>query len=378
MIYFDNAATGGVKPKSVISAVKFALENYSANPGRSGHSLSVNTADMVYKAREKSARFFGAEGAETVVFTQNCTQAINFVLKGILRRGDHVIVSSLEHNAVMRPLVKIGVNYSIAEVSATDDNETVKNFSNLIKPNTKLVFCTGASNVTGKILPISRIGELCRKQGIFFGVDAAQIAGVADIDMKRQNIDFLCVAPHKGLGAPMGIGILIARKNIPQTILEGGTGTNSIEFIQPDSLPEKLESGTINVPAIAGVSAGIEHISKAGIRRIYLHELGLIQHLYKEIEKRKKIKLYTPFPKMDSYAPLLVFNLEGTDSFKLANMLSNEGIATRGGLHCAPLAHKQIGTPQSGAVRVSAGYFNTMEEINRFLRVIDTKILKKT
>lgn len=376
MIYFDNAATTGVKPVRVINAVKYALENYCANPGRSGHEASVKVADMVYKTREKLANFFGAEGPENVVFTMNCTHSANCVLKGLLRRGDHVVVSSLEHNAVMRPLVKTGVSYSVAEVSLTNDRETVKNFSEKIKPNTKLIFCTGASNVLGKILPIDKIGELCRKKGIFFAVDAAQTAGVLPINMQKLNLDYLCIAPHKGLYAPMGIGILIARKNIPNTLIEGGTGTNSLELYQPESLPERLESGTLNVPGIAGLSAGVDYVNEIGLEKIYNHELKLIQRLYEGLKGLPKIKLYTPYPQKDFYAPLLSFNMDGIDSIKLSQMLSENSIAVRGGLHCAPSAHSQIHTLEEGTVRVSVGSFNNEREIDTFLGVLRRKFLK--
>lgn len=376
MIYFDNAATTGVKPTRVTNAVKYALDHYCANPGRSGHEASAKVADMVYKTREKLANFFGAEGPENVVFTMNCTHSANCVLKGVLRLGDHVVVSSLEHNAVMRPLVKTGVSYSVAEVSLTNDEQTVKNFSKKIKPNTKLVFCTGASNVLGKILPIGRIGELCRKRGIFFAVDAAQTAGVLPINMQKSNIDYLCVAPHKGLYAPMGIGILIARKNIPNTLIEGGTGTNSLELYQPESLPERLESGTLNVPGIAGISAGIDYVSEIGLEKLYNHELKLIQRLYAGLKNLPKIKLNTPYPLKGVYAPLLSFNLDGIGSIKLAQMLSENGIAVRGGLHCAPSAHSQIHTLEEGTVRVSVGSFNNEREIDAFLGVLRRKFLK--
>lgn len=378
MIYFDNAATTGVKPARVTNAVKYALENYSANPGRSGHEASVKAAEMVFKTRERLAHFFGAEGPETVVFTMNCTHSANCVLKGVLRRGDHVVVSSLEHNAVMRPLVKTGVSYSVAEASLTDDEQTVKNFCKQIKPNTKMIFCTGASNVIGKILPIEKIGELCRKKGIFFAVDAAQTAGVLPINMQKQNIDYLCIAPHKGLYAPMGVGVLIARKNIPETVIEGGTGTNSIELYQPESLPERLESGTLNVPAIAGISAGLGYVESIGLEKLYNHELKLMQRLYSELKKNPQIKLYTPEPLRESYAPLLSFNVEGIESIKLADMLSSHKIAVRGGLHCAPTAHRQIGTLEDGTVRVSVGSFNTEHEIEAFLSVLRQKILKNS
>ena len=374
IIYFDNAATTGIKPKSVVRAVNFALENLSANPGRSGHSKSVGAAETVYKAREKLSDFFGSEGPETVVFTQNCTHAVNCVLKGLLKKGDHCIISSLEHNAVVRPLVKTGVSYSVAEVSLTDDDETVKNFVEKIKPNTKLIFCTGASNVLGKILPIEKIGAICRKRGIYFGVDAAQTAGVLPIDMKKQNIDFLCIAPHKGLYAPMGIGVLIARKPLPDTIIEGGTGTNSSELFQPSFLPERLESGTVNVPGIAGIMGGLEFVKTKGTESIYQNELRLIQMLYKKLEDNEDVTLYTPYPEAGMYVPLLTFNVKNMTSYEAASILADNKIAVRGGLHCAPFAHRQIGTLEGGAVRVAVAYFNNSSEIDYFAKTVKTKL----
>ncbi len=376
MIYFDNAATSGIKPVGVVNAVKYALENYSANPGRSGHTLSVKVAEKVYETREKLSNFFNSDGAETVIFTQNCTHAINCVLKGILKRGDHCVISSLEHNAVVRPLVKTGISYSIATVSLTDDKKTVENFKEKIKPNTRLVLCMGASNVLGKVLPIKDIGEICKAKGIVFCVDAAQTAGVIPIDMQKMNIDFLCIAPHKGLYAPMGVGVLIARKSLPNTIIEGGTGTNSLELYQPDTLPERLESGTINVPAIAGISAGVDYVEKIGVNKLYKGELRLIQSLYSNIANLDGITVYTPFPKEGVYAPLLSFNVKGMDSSKAASILSQNGIAVRGGLHCSPFAHRQIGTLENGAVRVSVSSFNNHREIEALTKIMSGKLLK--
>ena len=378
MIYFDNAATTGKKPPEVINAVNNALKNYCANPGRSGHIPSVKTAEVIYGVREKVADFFGSSGPEKVCFTLNCTHSINCVLKGVLRKGDHVVVSSLEHNAVMRPLKKIGVSFDIAQVSLTDDSVTISNIAKKIKPNTKLVLCTGASNVLGKILPVKEIGALCRKKSVLFAVDAAQTAGVIPINMKEMNIDYLCIAPHKGLYAPMGVGILICEKWMPVTLIEGGTGTNSIEMHQPDALPERLESGTLNVPAILGVGAGIDHIKKIGVTRIYNGELALISRLYNGLKNFKGIKLYTPDPVKYSYAPVLSFNFGDLPSTDVAEILSENGIAVRGGLHCAPTAHSQIGTLSQGTARVSVATFNTVDEINRFLNIVDRKIVKKT
>lgn len=377
MIYFDNAATTGKKPDNVIKAVEYSLKNYSANPGRSGHMASVKTAEAVYKVREKIADFFGADGAENVVFTLNCTHSINCVIKGILRKGDHVVVSSLEHNAVMRPLVKSGVSYTIAEVNMKDDEITLQNFKNKIKANTKLVICTGASNVFGKILPIGKIGKICKEKGVFFAVDGAQIAGVLPINMAQQNIDFLCIAPHKGLYAPMGVGALIARKHINETIIEGGTGTNSLEMSQPEMLPERLESGTVNVSGIMGISAGVDFVKKMGIERLYLKELELTQKLYKGLKMLPKIILYTEYPKVWSFVPVISFNVEGLSSEKTAVLLSNNGVFVRGGLHCAPFAHRQMGTLEGGTVRISVSAFNNYGEIDALLQILKEKIIKK-
>ena len=370
MIYFDNAATTGKKPTEVIRAVDGALRELSANPGRSGHNASLKTADAVYSVREKAAEFFGASGAENVVFTLNCTHSINCVIKGVLKKGEHAVTSSLEHNSVMRPLIKEEIPFDTAYVSLADDSLTLREFERKIRPNTRLVICTGASNVLGKTLPIAEIGALCRERGVLFAVDAAQIAGVMPINMRQMNIDYLCVAPHKGLYAPMGIGVLICEKPIENTIIEGGTGTNSAELVQPEGLPERLESGTVNVPEIMGLSAGIDYVKGVGIKKIYSHEMKLIRYLYKELSKNDRVQLYTPEPKDGDYPPVLSFNVHGKTSAEVSQYLNGKGIAVRGGLHCAPSAHRQIGTLDIGAVRVSVAAFNTPAEITSLIKAI--------
>lgn len=373
MIYFDNAATTGKKPESVINAVEKALKFYNANPGRSGHTMSAKCADAVYKVREKVSTFFGASGPENVVFTMNCTHSINCILKGVLNRGDHVIVSSLEHNAVMRPLKSTGVIFDVAKVDFENDEKTLQEFKSKIKPNTKLIICTGGSNVFGKLLPVEKIGKLCKSRGILFAVDGAQIAGVIPINMKQMNIDYLAIAPHKGLYSPMGIGILICEKPIEKTIIEGGTGTNSIELFQPDLLPEKLESGTVNLPAIFGVGAGIDFVSEKGIKKIHSYELRLLDEVYDALAKREFVELYCKRPKSDMYAPVLSFNIKGVHSELVSSFLSKNGVAVRGGLHCAPVAHRYMGTVDIGTVRVSTSVFNTNAEINNFIRLISNE-----
>ena len=371
MIYLDNAATTYPKPQSVIKAVDDALKK-SANPGRSGHTLSQSTAISVYEVREKLKDMFSAPAVENVVFTLNCTHAINYVLKGLIKSGDRIVTSSFEHNAVMRPLEKLkkqGVHIDIAESYPDDKEATVRSFSRLINTNTKLVICTAASNVIGLKMPIKEIGMMCKQFGISFCVDAAQLAGVCDINMKECNIDYLCIAAHKGLYAPMGTGVLITKDNRLDTIIEGGTGTASIMLNQPNDLPEMLESGTINVPGIIGLGAGIDFVKSKGFDKIYNHEMGLVKRLYKQLKSTPGVKLYTPEPD-DNYAPVLSFNINGLNSVDSASKLNSLGFATRAGLHCAPFAHKRIGTIESGTVRICPSVFTSGQDIDKFAAAV--------
>ena len=369
MINFDNAATTGKKPPGVIRAVENAMYNLSANPGRGGHALSLKAGEAVYKARGKIADFFGASGGEHVIFTANCTSAVNYVLKGFLKPGDHVIVSDLEHNAVMRPLYKTGVETSVAEVSLTSDGVTLENFENLIKENTKLIFCTAASNVCGRALPLEKLGKLCRKNKIAFGVDAAQAAGIVPIDMKNQGIDFLCIAPHKGLYAPMGLGILIAETDIGDTLIEGGTGTNSGSLSQPENMPERYESGTVNVPAIMGSAAGIDFV-KGNMKENYEREMRLIRRIYAALSKMPHIKLYTPDMVNGMYLPVLSFNVVSMPSEEVAEYLNRRGVAVRAGLHCAPAAHNKLKTLDTGTVRIAPGVFSTVNDADYLVKLL--------
>lgn len=373
MIYLDNAATSGVKPPSVIKAVETALNNYSANPGRSGYKSSIDTSLKIYSVRQKIVDFFSADGPENVAFTLNCTHSLNCILKGVLTKGDHIIVSDLEHNAVMRPLYQMenknGIEVSFAKIS-TDNEITVKNFEKLIKPNTKLILSTHASNVTGQIIPIELIGALCAKYNINFAVDAAQTAGVIEINMKKANIDYLAVAPHKGLYSPMGIGILIARKPLKYTVIQGGTGTESLSLAQPEDMPERIESGTVNVPAIFGISAGIDFVKKSGVKQLYEKELLLIKYLYAMFKQMPNVIIYTPEPKLYKSVPVLPFNVVNKHSDDVSDALSKRNIATRAGLHCAPAAHKKLNTLPNGCVRVSTAFFNTKSEMEFLANVI--------
>lgn len=375
MIYFDNGATTFPKPVSVINSINTANKRFGANPGRGGHKLAIKASELVYNARKVTAEFFGVSNPEKVIFSLNCTTAINTVIKGLLNPGDHVIISSLEHNAVLRPLDKLkakGITYSVAQVIEGDNDETLSNFRNAINEKTKLLVCTYASNVVGIKLPVERICSMCHQYGILCCVDAAQSAGTVPIDLSDSSIDYLCVSGHKGLYGPMGIGALIINCDvIPDSLIEGGTGSNSIDYAQPLILPDKFESGTNNFSGIIGMGEGIKFVSSYGQMKIYKKEIDLLRHIYDKLKLMKKIELYTQRPNIDYYVPVLSFNVKGKNSEEVADELSSKyNIAVRAGLHCAPLAHKSIGTLNTGTVRVVPSVFTTNYDINSLISAV--------
>ncbi len=368
MIYLDNAATTFPKPKSVQLAMANAAA-YAANPGRSGHTLALKASSEIYKCRTKIANFFGSDNPENVIFTLNCTHAVNIVLKGLLKPGDHVVVSDLEHNAVMRPifaLTKRGITYSEAKVSFSDSDETLNNFRNAIQNNTKLVVCTHVSNVWGIKLPIERITAMCHQYNIPVMIDAAQSAGVQNINISDNHYDFVCMPGHKGLYGPMGTGVLIAScSELPDTLIEGGTGSNSAFLEQPLELPDRFESGTPNLTGIAGLSAGLDFVTRITPQKILHHEISLLSYLYDKLSINPNIVLYTNRPTIRNSGGVLSFNVKNKDSEEVAAFLNKSGsIAVRAGLHCSPLAHRHFGTEETGAVRISPSYFNSINEIN--------------
>lgn len=371
MIYLDNAATTFPKPQSVKNAVAVALARYGANPGRGGHTMSLQASQLMFDARTALVKLFNAKSENSIVFTHNCTQSLNMVLKGLLKPGDHVVVSNLEHNAVMRPLEKLsqqGISYTLAKVFPCDNDSTVNSFRDAINSKTKLIVCTHASNVWGIRLPVERITALAHQYGILVAVDAAQTAGIIPIDLTENNIDFLCVAGHKGLYGPMGTGVLICNTDTElDTIIEGGTGTSSFSFEQPLELPERFESGTQNLPGIAGLKAGIDYVTAHKQENIAKHEIALVQRLYDRLSRIKGVKLYTQRPTAEYFAPVLSFNISGMDSEEVAAALNKRKIAVRAGLHCAPSAHSFFGTTDGGAVRVSPSAFTTYSDIDNLI-----------
>lgn len=371
MINFDNSATSFPKPAAVKKAVLTALSHYGGNPGRSGHLLSLKTAEAVYSARSIAADFFGAE-VDNVIFTQNCTHALNTAIKGVAENGCHIIISNLEHNSVLRPVHALSLNngcsYSIAEISH-NDYTTIENFRKLITPKTKVIVCTLGSNVTGQITPYRQIADLCKKYGICFIADGAQACGVIPIKLS-DGINILCTAGHKSLYGPSGTGLLITDgKHTIKPLMEGGTGSTSLEAFQPDFLPDALESGTVNTAGIIGLDAGIEFVKKIGLDKIYEHENLLCRKFINEIKKLKKIIVYRD-ECCENYLPVVSFNINGYTANEVTEILSNHGFALRGGLHCSGLAHTSIGTVPDGTIRFSPSIFNKITEVETLVKNI--------
>ena len=360
-VYFDNAATTFPKPPSVSEAVRTAVEKFGGNPGRGGHSFSVNAGAKVYEVREKAAKMFAAE-PENTVFTQNCTHALNLAMKGIIRSGDRVVISSMEHNSVARPayaLSKQGARVNVAMIGRSDE-ETIKNFRAEITSGVRCVICTAASNVTGRVNPIREIAEMCRQKGVCFIVDGAQACGIIPISLK-DGMNFLCTAGHKGLYGPTGTGLLMSDGQYAlKTIIEGGTGATSGELEQTGFMPEHLESGTVNTVGIIGLGQGMKYIEMMGMNKIHAHEEELCGILLDGLKTVDGAKVYR---RGESFVPIVSFNIEGIPAPALSNALSEQGFALRGGLHCAFLAHRTLGTLPDGTVRFSPSVFSSENDV---------------
>lgn len=374
MIYLDNAATTFPKPSSVYKSVMKAMTKYGANPGRGSHAMAIEGAKVIYETRELLAELFNVEDPMKVIFTFNATDSLNIAIKGILNSGDHVVTTEMEHNSVLRPikeLEKIGVENTIVKC-ANDGTLDLNDLENAIKDNTKLIVTTHVSNLTGTIFPIDEIGKISNKYKILYLLDCSQSAGVLSIDLKKQKIDFLAAPGHKGLLGPQGTGVLIINNDIElRHLKEGGTGSLSSSLEHPDFYPDKLEAGTHNLPGIAGLNAGLKYILNKGTESIYSHEKKLLDIFIKELRKTPKIKIYGP-ESIEHRIGVVPVNIEGMDSSEVASILDSKyGIAVRPGLHCAPLAHKAIGTEKLGAVRFGVGPFNKEEDIMAAVKALN-------
>ena len=376
MIYLDNPATSWPKPPQVKRAMNKFMEEVGANPGRSGHFLSIEAARVIYEAREALSVLFHVKDSSRIIFTLNATESINLVLKGLLKYKDHVITSSMEHNSVMRPLrdlEKKGIKLTIVpcfEDGTLDPREVKKR----IQSTTRMIVLNHASNVTGTLLPIIAVGEIARAHNLLFLVDAAQTAGVYSIDVEKDRIDLLAFTGHKSLYGPQGTGGLVIGERIDEKemipLKQGGTGSRSEFEEQPDFLPDRFESGTPNGVGIAGLLAGVQFVLERGVEQIRQNEMTLTQKLIEGLKEIPHVKIYGPGNHQNRIATLS-FNFPRISPSKGASRLEKEfGILCRPGLHCAPAAHRTLGTFPEGTVRFGLSVFNTEAEVEIAIQAV--------
>jgi len=380
MIYLDNAATSWPKPPEVLKAMVGVLEYAGGNPGRSGHRLSIEAARAVYDTREDIARFFNISDPTRVIFTSNATHAINIVLRGLLKPGDRVVVSSMEHNAVMRPLRRLEEQGLILDVvsCASDGSLDVNDIATALKLDTRLVVINHASNVAGTILPVAEVVSIARSTGALLLVDAAQTGGVLPIDMKAFGIDFLAFTGHKGLQGPPGVGGLVIADHVDvsqiEPLMRGGTGSQSELEEQPEYLPDKFESGTPNIAGIAGLRAGINWIMDRGIEAIRMHEKKLTGTLIEGLSDIPGVRVCGAGDPEKAVAIVSFTAIEKRVSEIGLKLDEDYGVLTRVGLHCAPAAHKTIGTFPEGTVRLAPGVFTTADDVKEAVSAIEKVI----
>lgn len=380
MIYFDNAATSFPKPEKVYNEVLRCMKSYAGNSGRSSHSMAVKAASKIMDTRVELSELFNIESPFNIIFTSNATEALNIGIKGILKKGDHVISTVIEHNSVLRPLSylsKRGIEVTLLEVDDKGYIDT-KILKKEIKQNTKAIIINHGSNVLGTIQDIKSIGRIAKEEGILFLVDASQSAGVISIDVIENNIDLLAFPGHKGLYGPQGTGAIYIKDGIQvEEYNQGGTGSNSLAMEQPEILPDRFESGTLNTPGIAGWCEGVKFIKKVGIDKIKEHESELVQCLLEELMKLPYVKIYGDTDYKNRCAVVSI-NLDNIDSSEVGNLLSEKGIAVRTGYHCAPLIHRVIGTHNMGTIRISPGYFNTFDDVENIIKSLIDIYERKT
>ena len=375
-IYLDNASTSFPKPKEVLDSINNFMINLGGNSGRGSSSSSLKSSHVTYNCRESVAQFFNFNKSENVIFTNNITSSLNILLNSIVQEGWHVITSTMEHNSVLRPLFKLKEERNIELTVVQADNNgfvAAADIDSAIKDNTKLVILSQASNVTGNIQPLKEIGELCRKKSIYFIIDTARSAGSINVDFKELNCNALAFTGHKGLLGPQGIGGFIIDddlNDIAKPVFVGGTGSMSYSLVQPDFLPDKFESGTLNTPGIAGLYSAINFINKETITAIHTKEMYLSRLLLDDLNNMDYVTLYGPNTTINRLSTFSI-NLNDMNSNEFSYYLDSKyNIITRTGLHCAPLAHKTIGTENMGTVRISIGYFNTVEDIKSLIDAI--------
>ncbi len=375
MIYMDNAATSFPKPEAVYNEMDKCLRTYCANPGRGSHTMSVASAATVITTRERIAKLLKIEDSLNISFTKNATEALNIAICGCLSPGDHVITTCMEHNSVIRPLKTLeknrGVKLSIVgadSLGRVDPQDIRKS----INKRTRLIVCTLSSNVNGIIMPVVEIGKIARDNGIMYLIDASQGLGSIDLDINRAHADMVAFPGHKGLLGPQGTGGLYVSPQIKmKPLMRGGTGSNSELLYQPEIMPDKLESGTLNTPGLAGLGAGLEFIQKNGVDKIRKKKDELTVRLFDGIRRINNIKMFSP-ESIEENSGIVAFNFDGVDSTEVSYQLDKQyKIECRAGLHCAPLAHSHFKTVNSGIVRLSIGCFNTNDEVDFVVQSIN-------
>ena len=373
MIYMDNGATSYPKPQEVIETMMDAMTNYCANPGRAGHGMAARTAKEIYKARLNVAQLFGIEDPSRLVFTKNCTEGLNMAFKGILKEGDHVVTSSMEHNSVVRPLMELrkkGVSTTFVSCKQ-DGSMDPSDIKSAIRKNTKMIVITAASNVTGTKMPLKEIGRIALRNGLIFMVDGAQGAGCMDLNIEENHIDVLAAPGHKSLLGPQGTGFLYIREGITiMPLLSGGTGSRSKDEEQPVDFPEGYEAGTVNSSGIIAFGTAATLINKIGIDVIEEHERRLTERLQQGLAEIDGITIYGPEDTRMKTAVIAV-NIKGMDCEEVASVLNDRyNIAVRAGFHCSGRAHKTIGTEEIGCVRICPGIYTSDKEIDAVIAAL--------
>lgn len=373
MIYMDNAATTMQKPKEVVDAVVMAMSSMG-NAGRGAHAASLSASRVIYDTREKLGRLFGAESPKQIVFTSNSTESLNIAIKGLLKPGDHVISTMLEHNSVLRPLYEMeeqGVALTIVKSNPTGTLDA-QEIENAMNEHTKAIVCTHGSNLTGNMVDIARVGQIAKDHDVKFIVDASQTAGVFPIDVQKMHIDILCFTGHKGLLGPQGTGGLYVREGIAlQPLKSGGSGVMTYSKKHPQEMPTALEAGTLNGHGIAGLCAAVSYLEKEGIDKIRAREQEVMWKFYEGVKNIPGVKIYGDFDTKERCA-IVALNIGDYDSSEVSDeLLMTYGISTRPGAHCAPLMHQALGTVGQGAVRFSFSHYNTNEEVKIAIQAIE-------
>lgn len=379
-VYLDNGATSFPKAPGVAESMSDYILNVGTNVNRGAYSLSYKAENIVYETRELICKIFNFNKPENVIFTKNITESMNVLIKGLLKEGDHVIVSSMEHNAVMRPLNSLENKVEYTKVQCNKLGELkIEDVISSIKPNTKAMIMSHASNVCGTILDLEKVGKICKENDIFFIIDSAQTAGFLDIDFENLNADAIGFTGHKGLLGPQGIGGFIVNDNVVEeinTLIEGGTGSLSDTEVQPDYMPDKFEAGTLNIPGIYGLNASLKYILNHGIKDIRKKEIYLLDKFLESLLNMKNINLIGKSTSTDRTGVLSI-DFTNEDNGLVAYELSKEyGIMTRSGMHCAPSAHKTLGTFPKGTVRFSLSHFTSLEEIKYCIDCINNILSK--